>query len=228
MLMLALACATFQASALYDVTVTDKLRVWAEFPETIIADGETVNYIKVYEHDDEDVFYTAFNMEFILPEGFRVNQVRQGRLMVDDIFFSERATTTHSISCNIVDGVDLRIIGDSSMNADLFNDDEEGNLLDELFTIGLIAERSIPTGNYDVIMEGIKFCLSNADARVPADNHVVYNVYIKNDSQPDGVQEISPDMLDPQDCFDLQGRKVDPRVVHDTIVVSKGNKYYLR
>lgn len=224
--LMVLICMNLNAFAIYDVTTTDKLRVWAEFPDPIVADGKTVNYIKVYQHDDEDILYTAFNMEFILPEGFRVNRIKQGRVMVDDIFFSDRASPTHSISCNIVDGVDLRIIGDSSQNDDLFIDDEDGNPLDELFTIGLIADTSITTGEYQIKMEGIKFCLSNADARIPAEAPITYDVYIQNPST--GIPEISPEELEPSECFSISGMKVDPRKVHDMIIVYKGEKYYIR
>lgn len=222
-----LASVYLQASAIYDVTTTDKLRVWAEFPDPIVADGKTVNYITVYQHDDDDIQYTAFNMEFILPEGFRVNQVKQGRVMVDDIFFSERATPTHSIACNIVDGVDLRIMGDSSQNSDLFNDDEDGNLLDELFTIGLIANNTISTGEYEVTLEGIKFCLSNADARIPAEAPITYKVYIENPNSTE-VPEITLGELDSTECYTVSGLKIDARTAHDMIIVYKGTKYYIR
>lgn len=226
-ILILLAFISIRAWALYDVTTTDKLRVWAEFPEHIIADGTTVNYIKVFEHDDDDINFTAFNMEFILPEGFRVNQVKQGRVMVDDIFFSDRATPTHSIACNIINGVDLRIIGDSTLNLDLFNDDEDGNPLDELFTIGLIAEPTIATGEYEIKMEGIKFCLSNADARIPANSPLIYKVFIDN-PETTGIIEISADKLDSEECYTLSGLKIDPTKVHHMIVVCKGTKYYIR
>lgn len=217
-----------QALALYDVTVTDRLRVWAEFPDPIIADGVTVNYIKVYQHDDDDLSYSAFNLEFILPEGFRINQVKQGRDKVDDIFFSERATTTHLISCNIVDGVDLRIIGDSSQNSDLYNDDIDGNPLDELFTIGLIAEKTMLPGSYEVRMEGIKFCHSNADARVPEADPAYYTIHVTNNDIETGIQEISADNLDPDNCFDLLGNRVNPHKIHDMIIICNGIRYYIR
>lgn len=216
-----------EAWALFDVTVTERLRVWAEFSDPIIADGKTVNYIKVYQHDDDDLDYTAFNMEFILPEGFRINTVKQGRETVNDIFLSERASSTHSISCNIVDGVDLRIFCDSSMNADLYKDDEEGNPLDLLFTVGLIAENTITTGEYTVQMLGIKFCHSNADAKIPANDPTNYQVYIQS-PKPTGIEEIDAEQLDQTDCYDLNGRRIDITDVHGIIVVSRGHKFFLK
>lgn len=216
-----------QAKAVFDVTVTDHLRVWAEFPDKIIADGETINYIKVYQHDDDDLDYTAFNMEFILPEGFRINKVKQGRETVNDIFLSERATSTHTIACNIVDGVDLRIFCDSSMNSDLYKDDEEGNPLDLLFTVGLIAESTIPTGEYTVQMLGIKFCHSNADAKIPAADPTNYQVYIQGD-KPAGIEEVVAEELDLTDCYDLNGRRINIDDAHGIIVVCRGRKFYLK
>ncbi|MDE5749222.1 MAG: hypothetical protein K2H87_00460 [Duncaniella sp.] len=226
--LLAAVMAVFRAFG-YETLTSDKLRVWAVFSDPIVADGETVNYITVYQHDDDDLDYTAFNMEFILPEGFRVNKVKQGRDMVNDIKFSDRATTTHAISCNLKDGVDLRIIGDSSINADLYKDDEDGNLIDELFTVGLIAEPTLKTGTYQVEMKGIKFVHKTGDAKIPTCDPTTYNVYIENPSDPStGLEEISADELDPDDCYDLMGRRIDPRKAHATVIVTKGRKYYVK
>ncbi len=227
MTMLLTALAIIPAMA-YDVETTDHLRVWAEFPDPVVADGKTVNYVKVYQHDSDDLDYTAFNLELILPEGFRVNKVRQGRDMVNDIFFTDRATTTHSISCNLLNGVDLRIIGDSSENANLYKDDVDGNPLDHLFTVGLIAEPTLASGEYQVEMKGVVFVHRTGDARVPAlDDPSYYTVTIDNPGST-AIEEVEADSLDPEECYDLMGRKVDPRKVHDMIVVSKGKKVYVK
>lgn len=191
----------------FAVETTDRLRVWAEFPDVIDADGESVFYIKVFEHDDDDLDYTAFNMEFILPMGFKINQVKDGRRLVDDIYLTERADATHSISCALKDGYDLRIIATSSKNYNFFPDDEEGNPLDELFTVGLIAEPTLASGKYTVTMEGIKFCLSNADARIPAQAPVEYTITVSNPNAT-GIDAVeSPDATE-EECYDLQGRRV--------------------
>ncbi len=42
------------------------------------------------------------------------------------------------------------------------------------------------------------------------------------------IGEVEADTLDPDDCYDLMGRKVDIRHAHGIIVVSKGRKFYLR
>lgn len=226
-LFLSLVVTSLSALAAYKVTTTDKLRVWAEFPDPIVADNQTVNYVKVYQHDDDDLDYSAFNMEFILPEGFTINQVKEGRREVNDIKLSERADVTHSISCNIVDGVDLRIIADSSENADLYKDDESGAPLDELFTVGLIADPDkLVNWSYTIEFKGILFVQSNADAVKPADDPQYYTVYVANTVT--GIEEIEADALDPEQCYDIMGRKVDPRTVHGQVVVCNGCKYLIK
>ncbi len=226
-LFLSLVVTTFSTLAAYKVTTTNKLRVWAEIPEPLVADGHTVNYIKVYQHDDDDLDYSAFNMEFILPEGFTLNQVKEGRREVNDIKLSERADVTHSISCNIVDGVDLRIIADSSENADLYKDDESGQPLDELFTVGLVGDpEKLIEWTYTIELKGILFVQKNADAVKPADDPVYYTVHVSNPVT--GIEEVEADALDPDQCYDLAGRKVDPRAVHGVVVICNGVKYLIR
>lgn len=214
------------SAADFEVTTTDQLKVWAEFPQEIVADGTTVNYVKVFEHDYDNTKFCAFNMEFILPEGFRVNKVKQGRETVDDIFLSARGTNTHVLSCNILNGVDLRIISISSNNSVYYDDDEDGNPLDLLFTIGLIADPTLASGEYDVRMEGVKFSMPNTDARVPA-TLPGYTINVNNPTAA-GIERVEASALDPEDCYTLSGVKVDPRTVHGVIVVSKGRKVLVK
>lgn len=212
----------------YETIETPKLRVWAEFPDPIVADGTTVNYLKVFQHDDDDLDYTAFNMIFDLPEGFKVNQVKVGRDMVDDIFLTDRAHSTHSIACNIVNGVELRIFCDSGVNADFYKDDENGNPLDHVFTVGLIAQPEMASGDQNVELHEVKFVHNNGNAKVPP-QPIYYTIHVsKGTSGIDNIEVVEADAIDPDNCFDLQGRKVDPRTVHNMIVVSKGHKYLIK
>ncbi|MCM1520741.1 MAG: hypothetical protein NC098_08150 [Lachnoclostridium sp.] len=222
-----IAFISMKAWAEFEVDSSDNLRIWLEFPNPVIADGKTVNYLKVYQHDDDDLEYTAFNMEIILPEGFKLNMVKKGRDTVEDIEYSDRATSTHSIACNIVGGVDLKVIGTSSQNADFYKDDIEGNPLDLLFTVGLIAEPSISTGEYQVELKGVKFCHKDATARVPATEPQYFTMNVENPTTT-GIEEIDADKIDPSDCYDILGRKVDITKVHNEVVVSKGRKYLVR
>ena len=209
----------------YETIETDQLRVWAEFPDPIVAAGTTVNYLKVYQHDDNDLDYTAFNMIFDLPEGFRINKVKVGRETVNDIFLSERASSTHSIACNMPNAIELRIFCDSSVNGDFFKDDEEGNPLDLLFTVGLIAEPTLAAGDHQVELHEVKFVHKDGNAKVPV-QPIYYTINVTKPTT--GIETVEADALDPDDCYDLLGHKVDPRRVHDIIVVSKGRKYLLK
>lgn len=222
-----LALLTLTANAEFIETTTDKLHVWAEFPDKIIADGKTVNYIKVYEHNDDNVNYSAFNMEFILPEGFTVNKVKSGRETKDDIEFSDRATSTHSISCNIADGNNLRIIAYSSQSQELYPDDADGNPLDLLFTVGLIASPDIPSGQYTAEMKGMVFCLPNADSHLPAVASVNYPIDIVSNGTS-GIDTVEAVGEENAKYYDLQGRPVNPQNLRNTIIISKGRKIYVK
>ena len=63
---------------------SSKRQVWTDAEMKFTADGKTVTYMTVYEKNP-DVDYTAFNMEFTLPRGFRINLVKKGREWVKDI-----------------------------------------------------------------------------------------------------------------------------------------------
>ena len=208
----------------YTTTEAATLKVWYELP-TFIADGQTVNYIKVYENDGDNV-YSAFNMHFVLPEGIRVNKVKHGRDEVNDITLSDRASSSHAISCNMPNATTLKIICNSSMNDNLYNTDVNDEPLDLLFTIGLIAEPELAAGEYEIYLDGIKFVFKNADASVPANEPIYGTMVVK--SETSGIESINADVYDNGDCYDLQGRKVNPSTVHGTIVISNGTKVFVK
>ena len=213
----------FNAKA-FTTTESETLKVWYELP-TFIADGKTVNYVKVYENDGDNV-YSAFNMHFVLPEGIRVNQIKQGRELVNDITLSDRAASTHAISCNMPDATTLKVICTSSMNDNLYNTDMDDQPLDLLYTVGLIAEPELAPGEYEIYLDGIKFVFKNADASVPA-NEPIYGTMVV-ESGTSGIEAIAADELNANDCYDLQGRKVDPARMHGTIVISNGTKVLVK
>ena len=214
--------AVFSAKA-YTTSDSETLTVWYELP-TFVADGETVNYIKVYENDGDNV-YSAFNMHFVLPEGLRVNQIKQGREMVNDITLSDRAASTHSISCNMPNATTLKIICTSSANDNLYNTDLEDQPLDLLFTVGLIAEPEMTPGSYEIYLDGIKFVFKTGDACVPANEPVYGTMEVSGTS---GIENVDGDRIGLDDCYDLQGRKVDSSRVHGKVVISKGGKFLLK
>lgn len=211
------------AASAYTTTPSETLKVWFDHID-VLNDGSTVAYMRVYENDNID--YTAFNMTFILPKGLRIHMVKEGREMVEDIHLSERAASTHTISCNLLeDGETLRVIADSSRNDDFYPDDEDGNPVDLMYTIGLVADESLLPGDYTIEMTGIKFVLANGDACVPVDDHVYSTITVYKDF-PTGIDPIECNAIEGT-CYDLLGRKVEnPR--QGMIVVYRGEKRLIR
>lgn len=145
---------------------TETLKVWMD-DATITADGSTVTRLVISENDL--VNYTSFSLSLVVPNGVTVAKVRQGRESVDDIQLTDRATTTHSISCNMQqDGKTIKIISTSSSNLDFYPDDVDGNPIDEIFSIGLVADPSVANGDYNIKIVDCKFVMKeNATASVP-------------------------------------------------------------
>lgn len=181
-----------------------------------------MTYLTVYEHDDID--YSAFNMVFMLPEGLRVNQVKSGRDYVDDIKLSERAWADHTISCNIVDGTMLKIACFNPETSHTFYDtDAEGSPMDELFTVGLIADNGMQPGEYTIELTDIKFVMSDGNACIPTDMPV-YGILIVQDPGVNGIRDIEAESLEEGDCFNLQGVKVNPKDCSGQILIHNGIK----
>lgn len=63
-----------------------------------------------------------------------------------------------------------------------------------------------------------------------ADRDLVYadGSVVTTSGTSTAIGEVEADTIDPDDCYDLMGRKVDIRHAHGIIVVSKGRKFYLR
>lgn len=203
---------------------SETLRVWLDSKVTFTADGSTVTYLKLYENDGEQG-YTSFNMSLYVPKGIHVNKVKQGRDMVDDIFLSERATTTHTIACNMPSETLLKVACTSSMNQDLYNDDEEGNPLDEVWTIGLVADPTMANGDYIVTMpaDGLIFNMKQGDtyvsSRIKEDVKCVFTITGGTITSIKTLPvEGGKDAL-----YDLNGRKMD-KPVSKGVYIENGKK----
>lgn len=158
-MMLALLYAV-QASA-----QTETLNVWMD-DVTMTADGQTVTRLYVMENDVVD--YTAFSLSLIVPKGVTIAQVKSGRNYVNDIRLTERVND-HTISCNMLsDGKTIKIISSSPSNGNFYPDDVDGNEMDSIFSIGLVADPSMINGNYTIEIQECKFVLQNANASQPA------------------------------------------------------------
>ncbi len=127
---------------------SNTLRVWMDETLTMTADGATVMYLTVSENDP-NATYTSFNMNITLPKGVSVNQVKSGRVYVNDIKMSDRAND-QTIECNMPDERTLKIAAFSMTNANLFPDDIDGKPLDALFTVGLKCDPSAINGEYRI------------------------------------------------------------------------------
>lgn len=219
-----MALLSLTASA-YTTTVSESLKVWYDNPE-FEPDGTSVSYITVYENDV--VNYSAFNMYFVLPEGLRVNQIKQGRETVDDIKLSGRAASTHSIACNIVDGTMLKIFCDSSNNDDFYPDDEDGNPLDELFTVGLIASEDMKPGTYEIYLTDILFVLADGNACVPSNDPIYGTLTVLGENPDTGIESVDLSSDDNTPYFNLQGIEVNPEVNRGEILIHNGKKIIVK
>lgn len=156
--MLALFVAQAQAQ-------TETLEVWGhDFSMT--ADGSTVTHLTISERDAVD--YTGFSLTIAVPKGIHIAQVRSGREYVNDIALNvDRATTTHTIACNMPEEDIIKVISYSSQNQNFYPDDIDGNPVTEIFTIGLVADPTMVNGEYEVSIVDCKFAQAPSGASIP-------------------------------------------------------------
>ena len=147
------------------VAQTETLQVWGHDFE-MTADGSTVTHLTVSERDVVD--YTGFSLTILVPKGIHIAQVRSGREYVNDISLNvDRATTTHSIACNMPTEDMVKVISSSTENLDYYPDDIDGNPVDEIFTIGFTADPTMVNGEYEVKIVECKFAFAAGGASKP-------------------------------------------------------------
>ena len=127
--------------------------------------------------------------------------------------------TSYEVECSIVrEGVDDEPVGTYIFDGD-------GNLAQQkamASAAGMVTLRIVglsPDTRYRYAVKGFT---ADRDL-VYADGSIVTTPDIST-----AIGEVEADTLDPDDCYDLMGRKVDIRHAHGIIVVSKGRKFYLR
>lgn len=147
------------------VDASETLEVWMDKSVSFTADGKTVTKL-MFRERDPNINYIAFNMTLTVPKGIHINQVKSGRNYVNDIKLTERATSTHAIACNMPDETTVKIICTSSLNEELYPDDEEGKLMDELFEIGFVADADTYNGTYAIEMTGCKFVQNDENDQI--------------------------------------------------------------
>lgn len=138
------------------------LEVWMDQSVEITADGTTVTYLTFYQKDPS-INYIAFNMAITVPKGIKIHKKKVGRETVNDIELSVRATSTHTIACNMPDDNSIKIVCTSSELQEFYPDDEDGNLYDPLFTIGLVGDASMYNGVYQIEMWDMLFGYRDAE-----------------------------------------------------------------
>lgn len=191
------------AAQAYTTLPSETLKVWAD-PISIVADGSTISTLTICENDTCN--YTAFNMAFIVPEGITIAKVKAGRDWVEDCKLTERASSTHVITCGQPNATTIKVISDSSTLADFYPDDEEGNPMDELFTIGLIASKDMKPGEYQVQILDVKFVLENADAFVLPSEPLYTTITVK--ASTSGIEDAEV-VREDDSWYDLSGRPVN-------------------
>lgn len=202
----------------YETDASETLKVWCD-PVTLVADGESVGILNIYESDIID--YTAFNMAIIVPEGISIAKVKQGRDILDYVLLSERATTTHTVTSGMVDGTIIKIICGSSTLADFYPDDEDGNPMDKLLTIGLIASPDMQLGPHDIKICDVKFVKSNADACVLKEEPVTNTLIIDS---PSFTEDAIITDEENKDIYDLRGIKHSDNPTPGVYIVKKGEE----
>lgn len=157
---LLLALFTAQAQA-----QTETLEVWGH-DFTMTADGSTITHLTISERDVVD--YTGFSLTIVVPKGIHIAQVRSGREYVNDIALNvDRATTTHTIACNMPEEEAIKVIAYSSQNQNFYPDDIDGNPVTDIFTIGLVADPTMVNGVYEVSIIDCKFAQAPSGASKP-------------------------------------------------------------
>ena len=145
------------------------LKVWMSNP-TMVADGETVTYLTIYQTDiiaaGEYGYYWDFQMVINVPEGISIAQKRSGRApnytYTNDITLnSDRYyELSVAVSAAMPDATSIKIGTQNTVGA-YYQDDENGNVVEELFTIGLVADPSMKNGTYTIDLSDVIFAKQN-------------------------------------------------------------------
>ncbi|MDE6818547.1 MAG: hypothetical protein K2J09_05175 [Muribaculaceae bacterium] len=198
------AGASAQTAGTGAVIESETLKVWFD-NISLVADGTTITKMTVYESDIYD--YTAYNMAFNVPKGIKIAMVKKGRETVPDVEMSERAASTHSIAIGQPADDLVKVLTFSSQLDNLYPDDEDGNPMEELYTIGFTADPSMVDGDYEVEMWDIKFVLANTDACVPKINSYKGIFTITGGQPATDIKAVeTPAGSDDGEYFDLLGR----------------------
>lgn len=176
-LMLMLVLLTMQAFA--QTSSDNTLQVWMDQRVELTADGTTVTYLTVYEYDPNQN-YVAFNMALSVPKGTKVHQSKDRRVYVNDIKLNTDRKADHIISCGMPDDRTIKIIAYSPTNMSLFPDKQDGGVVKELFTVGLVSDNSTINGCYRAEMRDVVFVVREDDGNIYGNiiDHTEYSDFV--------------------------------------------------
>lgn len=221
------------------------LRVWMD-DMTMVADGQTVTYMTVYMTDPDDL-YSGFQMGITVPEGISINQVKSGRVMVNDAKLNADRFDGlgHSLITNMPNSKTIKLgCMDTSQNAEFYNDDADGNIVEELFTIGLVASPEMINGEYTVEMWDLEMIHKDATGVKPSNTNLTAKMTVtggQNANDKEVLYELTeagygtiilpfdaelPEGMNAYTCTALDGDKVvteeQPRILANTPMLLQG------
>ena len=160
------------------------LKVWIN-DGVITADGEKKTTLTVYQTDPTDDQYVAFQMKIHVPKGIHIAQKKQGRVTVDDLMLNaERFEGLgHSLSGNMSDEKTIVLSCVDMGNNPFYPDDADGNTVEELFTIGLVADSTMINGSYTISLSGVDFIHSDGSFNSP-EEEVSFNLTVTGGQEP--------------------------------------------
>lgn len=179
---------TYLLLALFGVQAqAQSLRVWMDDME-VTADGQTVTYMTVKMTDPNDL-YAGFQMGITVPEGISIHQIRSGRVMVNDAKLNEYRFEGlgHSLTVNMPNSTTIKLgCMDTRDNAEFYRDDAEGNIVEELFTIGLVGSNDMINGEYTIEMWDVEMIHQNATGVKPSNTDLTAKMTVKGgkDTEP--------------------------------------------
>lgn len=147
---------------------SQELKVWIN-DGVMTADGATKTTLTVFQTDPSDDQYVAFQMKMRVPKGIHIAKKKQGRVDVDDLTLNEIRFEGlgHSLSGNMPDENTIVLSCADMNNNPFYPDDAEGNVVEELFTIGLTADNTMTNGVYTITLSGVDFIHSDGSFHSP-------------------------------------------------------------
>lgn len=197
------------------------LSVWAD-DVTVTADGKSVAYLYVNMTDANEL-YSGFQMAIDVPEGIHIAQKVSGRNTVNDATLNKYRFEglSHTLSVNMPSATLIKVGGiDLTANNDFFRDDAEGNIVENLFAIGLTADNTMEDGNYTLKFSDVKMIHGDATYNAPDDFTATLTIV---GGIPTSIKMAGADQQTADDYYDLTGKKVK-ETTGKQLYIKKGKK----